>query len=413
MFQPLTAFIGVRYVGARRRSQLVSFLSLVSMAGLVLAVSLLITVLSVMNGFDRELRERILAVVPKATLNGQEPLLDWRWLVEEAERHPEVVAAAPFVHLQAMINFRGKVEPALLYGIEPSLEVRVSPIQKYLKNPEALMSLSPGARTLLLGGNLARRLGVSAGDAVTLVVPEARATGERVAPRLQRYEVAGIFVTGTELDNALGLMHLADAGPLAGYGEGVQGIRLEVRDLFQAGRVAQELQAVLPGLEARDWTRTHGNLYQAVQMSKRLVSLLLVIIIAVAAFNVVSTLVMVVMDKQADIAILRTLGASPGQIQRIFMVQGTCIGLVGTLLGLLLGVLLSAVVGDVVAWIEQLSGVKFLKPDVYPVSYLPSDLRWTDVGLVCGSALAMSFLATLYPAWRAARVQPAEALRYE
>lgn len=414
MFRPLSAFVGWRYVGARRRSQLVSFISLVSIAGLVLGVALLITVLSVMNGFDRELRERILAVVPQATLNGYQPIRHWQRLVDEVERHPEVTAAAPFVHLQAMVNYRGEVQAALVYSIEPALEERASVVGRYLESGVRLTALEPGAHRILLGANLASALGVRAGESVTLIVPDATGASATAAPKLERFVVAGILRSGTELDNHLALIHLQEGARLAGYGEGVQGVRIAVSDLFQAPRVVRELVETLPeGFTARDWTRTHGNIYQAVQMSKRMVALLLFIIIAVAAFNVVSTLIMVVIDKQGDIAILRTLGASPGLIQRVFMVQGTLIGLIGTTGGVLLGLLLAANVSRAVDGLERLFSVKFLKADVYPVSYLPSDIRWEDVLLVAGVAFAMSFLATIYPAHRAARVQPAEALRYD
>ncbi len=387
---------------------------MVSIAGLVLGVALLITVLSVMNGFDKELRQRILAMVPQASINGYQPIEDWRGLVEKVSQHPEVVAAAPFVHLQALINARGTVESSLVYSIDPAFESKASVVGRYLEQGVTLEVLVPGGHRIILGRNLADKLGVQMGDAVTLIVPEASGSGGASAPRLQRFEVAGILRSGTELDNHLALIHLEEGGPLAGYGHAAQGVRLAVKDLFTASRVVRQVLAELPeGYTARDWTRTHGNIYQAVQMSKRLVALLLFVIIAVAAFNVVSTLIMVVLDKQSDIAILRTLGASPAMIQRIFMVQGTLIGSLGTLGGVLLGLLLAANVSQVVDWIEKLFAVKFLKADVYPVSYLPSDIRLEDVLVVAGTAFAMSFIATLYPAYRAARIQPAEALRYD
>lgn len=411
MNKSISLTIGLRYAGARQRSQLVSFISGISIVGLILGVSLLLVVLSVMNGFDRELRERILGVMPQAAIYHRHGIESWQQLQQQLEAHPEVGAAAPFVQLQGLASHKRQVSPVSIYGIEPSQESRVSIIESYLA-PAEFQQLATDPTAVVLGQALADKLKVSIGSRVTLVVP--RKGQSRSAPRIKVLRVGGILTTGTEVDNSLALVHLPQAMSLSDYPERVGGMRLQVTDLFDAPRVAYELVRDLPyGYYGSDWTRSHGNLFQAIQMSKGLVGLLLFLIIAIAAFNVVSTLIMVVVDKQGDIAILRTLGASTGTIMKVFMVQGSLIGVIGTVSGILLGVVLSQVVTDAVAWIEQLFGIQFLKSDVYPISYLPSDLRWPDVVLVGLVSLCMSFLATLYPAWRASRVNPAEALRYE
>jgi len=411
MNRSISLTVGLRYAGAKKRSQLVSFISGISIAGLILGVSLLLVVLSVMNGFDRELRERILGVMPQAAIYHRHGIDHWQQLQQQLEQHPEVDAAAPFVQLQGLASHRRQVSPVSVYGIEPSQESRVSIIESYLA-PSLLRQLTAGPDTVILGRGLAEKLKISTGGKLTLVVP--RKGQSRSAPRIKVLRTIGILATGTEVDNSLALVHLPLAMSLSDYPDRVGGLRLQVGDLFKAPRIAYELVRDLPyGYYGSDWTRSHGNLFQAIQMSKGLVGLLLFLIIAIAAFNVVSTLIMVVVDKQGDIAILRTLGASTGTIMKVFMVQGLLIGVIGTVIGLLLGVALSQVVTEAVAWVEQLFGIQFLKSDVYPISYLPSDLRVSDIALVGVVSLFMSFVATLYPAWRASRVNPAEALRYE
>ena len=404
--------VGFRYAGSSHRGALVAFISRVSMLGLVLGVALLIVVLSVMNGFDRELRERILSLVPHVSLQPLTPVGDWHALAAAIEAHPEVLAAAPYVDLQGLLMYRGSVVPVLLHGADPAAEARISAIGAYLQ-AGSLEALDADADQLILSESLARRLGVGAGDGLLLLVPDANAQGQ-VLPRATRVRLAGIYRTGTEVDNTLALTGLRTAMRLRGDPAAVQGVRFQVRDLFAAPRVQREVVQGL-GIEvhALDWTRTHGNLYEAIRLSRNMVGILLFLIIAVAVFNVVSTLFLIVKDKEGDIAILRTLGASPGAIMAVFVVQGTLIGLAGAAAGGVAGVLLSLGVTDAVALLERVLGVQFLKAEVYPVSYLPSALAWRDVAQVCAVALAMSFVATLYPSWRAARMQPAEVLRYE
>jgi lipoprotein-releasing system permease protein len=404
--------VGLRYAGSSHRGALVAFISRVSMLGLVLGVALLIVVLSVMNGFDRELRERILSLVPHVSLSPVEPVSDWRALAAAVEAHPEVVAAAPFVDLQGLLMYRGKVVPVLLHGADPEAERRISAIDRYLESG-SLEVLADAPDSVLLSRLLARRLGAEPGVNLLVLVPDVNAAGQ-VVPRAERVRLAGIFDTGTEVDNMLAMIGLEAATRLRGHPGIVQGVRFQVRDLFTAARVEREVSAGLGiAVYALDWTRTHGNLYEAIQLSRNMVGILLFLIVAVAVFNVVSTLFLIVKDKEGDIAILRTLGASPGAIMAVFVVQGTLIGLAGAFAGGLIGSLLSLGVTDAVALLERLLGVQFLKAEVYPVSYLPADLSWRDVVDVCGVALAMSFVATLYPSWRAARMHPAEVLRYE
>ena len=409
MFRPYSVFIGVRYAAAKRRSQLVSFISMISMLGMTVGVALLIVVLSVMNGFDREMRQRILGLVPHITIKSYSDQQDWQQVGSIAKNHPEVKAVAPFVQLNGMLLKGSDVEGVLIYGIEPKQESQVSIIQHYVE-PSALNSLANGGH-ILLGLPLAQRLGISQGQTINLMVPAQTDSG-RVKPRFKAFTVAAIFNTGTELDQSVALIGIDDASALAAQ-QG-KGLRVLLSNTFDAPRIAWEIDQNLPyGYISRDWTRSHGNLYSAIQLSKRLVGLMLLTIIAVAAFNVVSALVMIVTDKRADIAILRTLGASPVGIMTTFMVQGSLIGVIGTAVGVVLGVLLSLSITDLVAWLEQLSGHQFLSSDVYPVNYLPVEIRVNDIAMVAGTAVLMSLVATLYPAWRAATIQPAEALRYE
>ena len=414
MFRPLPFFIGLRYTRAKRRNHFISFISLISMLGLTLGVLVMILVLSVMNGFDRELRTRILGMVPHATINGYQPIGNWEALASSLEEHPEVDAAAPYIQLQGMLTHDGSVAPVLVNGIIPEAEQRVSIIDQHMEQG-ALADLVDGEFGIIIGELTANRFGVRVGDKLTFVLPEASVTPAGVFPRLKRFEVKGVLKVGAELDGSLAIIHAGDAARLSRWPAGqMQGIRVKLHDLFQAPTVSWELVSGLSGdYYAQDWTRSHGNLFAAIRMEKTMIGLLLLLIVAVAAFNIISTLVMVVTDKKADIAILRTLGASPGTIMGIFMVQGSVIGVVGTLMGGILGVLAALNVSGLVAGLENLLGMQFLSSDVYFISYLPSQLIWNDVILICSAALGMSFLATLYPAWRASRTEPAEALRYD
>lgn len=407
----LTLLVGRRYAVSRRHSQLVSFISSVSIAGLIIGVALLILVLAIMNGFDRELRERILGIMPHAAVYHRNGILEPQPLLDQFRQHPEVLSAAPFVRLQGLLSRHREVAPVELYGLDAEAASQRNMLERFLPQG-ALAALIENPQGVVLGAGLAHRLSVAPGDRLTLVVP--RRGQANVAPAVSALEVVGIFDSGTEIDNNFALTGLERASQLSEFPGAVSGIRLQMRDLFQAPIVSAELVRELPGAYyASDWTRTHGNLYQAIHMSKRMVGLLLFLIIAIAAFNLVSTLIMVVVDKRGDIAILRTLGASSAEIMGIFMVQGGLIGLIGTGLGVILGVLLALCVTDFVLWLERLLQIQFLQADVYPISYLPASIHWPDVIQVAVTALVICLCASLYPAWRASRVQPADALRYE
>lgn len=415
MFRPLFVYIGARYTRAKRRNHFVSFISLTSMIGLALGVVVMIVVLSVMNGFDREMRTRVLGMVPHATIESPTPIDNWQALANKVQANPQVAAVAPFTQMQGLLTHDGQVQKVLLNGIEPALEDKVSIIDAFIREGK-LSDLAPGEFGIMIGDKAASKLGVKVGDKVTFVAPEVAITPAGVFPRMKRFTVTGIFHVGAgEIDGYLGVTNLEDLGRLHRWKPGqVQGIRLKFDDLFQAPKLAWELAGQLHGdYYARDWTRTHGNLYQAIRMEKNMIGLLLLLIVAVAAFNIISTLVMVVNDKRGDIAILRTLGMTPRQIMGVFMVQGTVIGVVGVAVGAVLGILAALNVSSAIAGLERLIGHKFLNPDVYFIDYIPSQVIAQDVYLVCGAALVLSFFATLYPAWRAARTQPAEALRYE
>ena len=413
MFKPLPLFIGLRYTRAKRRNHFISFISLISMLGMILGVAVLILVLSVMNGFDRELRERILGMVPHASIHAHGVMHDWQQIADRAVADKAVVAAAPFIQGQVMMTHAGSVQGALVNGVLPEREAQVSIIRDHMSAGK-LEDLEAGEFGIILGELLARQLRADIGSRVTLVIPEASSSPAGVLPRLKRFTVTGIFKVGAQLDGSLALIHLEDAAKLYRLGDGVHGVRLKLDDLFQAAPTALRIIRDLPGgYWASDWTRTQGNLFQAIQLEKTMIGLLLLMIVAVAAFNIISTLVMVVTDKRSDIAILRTMGASPRTIMLSFMVQGAVIGVIGTLVGAVLGILLALSVSDIIAWFEQLLGVQILSAEVYFISYIPSQLRLEDVFIVCGTGLLLSFLATLYPSMRAAKIQPAEALRYE
>ena len=416
MFRPLFVFIGTRYTRAKRRNHFVSFISLTSMIGLALGVVVMIVVLSVMNGFDHEMRTRVLGMVPHATLETGQPINNWPALADTVKQNPQVVAVAPFTQMQGLLTHDGKVQKVLLNGIDPGQERKVSIIDDFIRQGR-LDDLVPGEFGIMIGDKAATKLGVGIGDKLTFVAPEVTVTPAGMFPRMKRFTVVGIFHVGAgEIDGYLGLTNLSDLSRLHRWkADQVQGLRLKFDDLFQAPRTAWSIAQKLGDQEfyARDWTRSHGNLYQAIRMEKAMIGLLLLLIVAVAAFNIISTLVMVVNDKKGDIAILRTLGATPGTIMATFMVQGTVIGVVGTAIGAVVGMLAALNVSAAISALEGLIGHKFLNADVYFIDYLPSQLQAQDVLMVCGAALVLSFLATLYPAWRAARTQPAQALRYE
>ncbi len=415
MFGPFEAFIGLRYTRAKRRNHFISFISFISMAGIALGVTALITVLSVMNGFEKELRERILGMASHATIASlRGPLVGWQEVAQRAGEHPQVLGAAPYIEGQAMLVNGRQVSGALIRGVLPAIEGRVSEVGEKMVSG-SLQSLAPGEFGVVLGRELAQFLGVFRGDTLTVITPEASVTPVGVLPRMRRFTVVGIYQVGMyEYDRTMAFMHVADAGKLFRQGDGVTGVRLRLQDMFESRRVASELaEQVGPQLWVSDWTHKHANFFRAVQTEKTVMFVILTLIVAVAAFNIVSTLVMVVTDKQADIAILRTLGATPRSILWIFLIQGGAIGVLGTLLGVAGGVGLSLNVTTLVPALESLFQVKFLSPDVYYISDLPSDMHWTDVVRVAGLSFLLTLTATIYPARRAARTQPAEALRYE
>ncbi len=415
MFKPLELYIGLRYTRAKRRNHFISFISVSSMLGIMLGVMALITVMSVMNGFHKEVRERILGMASHATISAVDGNLEeWRQVMQLSKEHKRVVGQAPFVEVQAMLTSGENVSGAIVRGVLPEQETKVSDVGEHML-AGSLSKLEQGKFRIILGRELASILDVVVGDEVTVVTPKVSQTIAGALPRLKNFSVAGIFEVGMgEYDRGVAIVHLQDAAKLLRMGDGVTGVRLKLDDLFLAPQVTNELAYQLPGMyRVTDWTMHHRNFFSALKTEKRMMGLILFLIVAVAAFNIVSTLVMVVTDKQSDIAILRTLGASPASIMGIFMVQGATIGFVGTVAGIIGGVLLSLNIEALVKSVEQAFNVNFLDPNIYYISELPSDMHLSDITMVSMTAFLITLLATIYPAWRASRVQPAEALRYE
>jgi lipoprotein-releasing system permease protein len=408
-------FIGLRYTRAKRRNHFISFISLISMLGIALGVAALITVLSVMNGFQKEVRARILSVVSHVQITGPGgQLAQWQGVADAARKNPDVVAAAPYVNGQAMLVNEATARGALVRGVDPALERRVAEVANKMVAGR-LEALQPGEFGIVLGADLARSLRAFPGDRVTVIAPQGLVTPAGVVPRLKAFRVVGLFEVGHyEYDSGLALMHIADAQRLYQLGDEVSGVRLKLTDLFESRRVGRELYREIGGdILISDWTRSHANFFRAVAIEKTMMFIILMLIVAVAAFNVVSTLVMAVTDKQADIAILRTLGATPRSIMQVFMVQGVIIGVLGTLLGVAGGIALALNIDVVVPFLERLLKMQFLSKEVYFINELPSDLHAADVIAITSVALVLSLVATIYPSWRASRVRPAEALRYE
>jgi lipoprotein-releasing system permease protein len=415
MALPYELLIGLRYTRAKKHNHFISFISLISMLGIALGVAALIVVLSVMNGFQTELRSRILAVVSHVQISGGSgEMAGWQVIAEQAAGQPHVLATAPFVQAQAMLSYGQAVRGALVRGILPDQEDRVADFRPHMKSGN-LDALQPDSFNIVLGSELARALDVFVGDRVTLIAPQGVVTPAGVIPRLKTFNVVGLFEVGMyEYDSGLALIHLADAQRLYRMDDRVSGVRLKLDDLFKAPQVARALASSLPiNAFISDWTRSHANFFRAVQIEKNMMFIILSLIVAVAAFNIVSTLVMAVTDKQADIAILRTLGASPMSIMMVFIVQGALIGFIGLGLGVAGGVALALNVDVVVPFIERMLGTQFLAKEVYYISNLPSELQWSDVTTIVSVAFVLALVATIYPSWRASRVNPAEALRYE
>ncbi|MCQ8180026.1 lipoprotein-releasing ABC transporter permease subunit [Methylomonas sp. SURF-1] len=415
MFKPLILYIGLRYTRAKKRTQFISFITLTSVLGIALGVTALITVLSVMNGFEAELRERILGMTAHSTVTGRYGQLDdWRALEQRTREMSHVLGGAPFIHGQVMINADRQVSGTLLQGILPEQEAKVSEVAEKMVFG-SLNDLVPGEFGIVLGAELASYLGVMIGDKVTIITPQINSTPAGILPRMKRFTVVGVFKVGMyEYDRNMALMHLDDAAKLFRLEQAVSGLRLKLDDLFNAPMITQSLADALgDDYRVSDWTKAHSNFFRAVQTEKRAMFIILLLIVAVAAFNIVSTLVMVVTDKRGDIAILKTQGLTNGSVMGIFIVLGCIIGSIGTLLGTVGGVLLALNVETIVPAIEKAFGVQFMSADVYYISEVPSKLIWNDVYWIAGVAFLLSLLATLYPAWQAARVNPAEVLRYE
>jgi lipoprotein-releasing system permease protein len=413
---PYEVAVGLRYTRARKgsgRNSFISFISLISMAGIALGVAALIVVLSVMNGFQLELRTRILSVASHIEIRGYPDLPNAAGVAEMARRNPRVVASAPYVTGQAMLASGDVNRGSLLRGIDPAQEDNVADIGRHMR-AGTLATLTPGSFNIVLGTELARALGVRLGDSVVAITPQGNITPAGTLPRIKSFHVSGVFEVGMyEFDSGLALINLDDAQKLYRL-DNATGVRLKLDDMFAAPRVASELASTLPpDADVRDWTRSHANFFRAVAIEKRVMFIILTLIVAVAAFNIVSAQVMVVTDKQADIAILRTLGAAPASVMAIFMIQGALIGVIGTLIGVVGGVLLALNVETVVPAIERAFHIQFLDKSVYYISDLPSDLQSTDVMTIAAIALVLALVATLYPSFRASRVNPAEALRYE
>ncbi|MEP4484937.1 MAG: lipoprotein-releasing ABC transporter permease subunit [Halioglobus sp.] len=408
-----TIRIARRYTFAFGRGHLSTFLSSLSMLGLILAIGLLITVLSVMNGFDKEMRERILALVPHITLYAQRENPDWASVADQVLAHPQISGVTPFVQFDGLFMHGGLIETTRGIGLEPSTVATNQRLLESMSTNQA-QRFGDDPEGLLLGAGIAERLGVRVGDRLTLVVPSLAQASGQGGTRFSAVTLSGILTTGTELDESAAFVHLPLASQAAGLNGGVSGLRLTTDDLFSVTRIGWELVSSLPpGYYSVHWMMTHGNLYAAIQLSRDLISILLFSIIGVAAFNVVSSLVLVVFDKRGDVAILRTLGASPGKVASVFLLQGAMIGIVGVVLGGLLGVVLSLAVPSLVAGLEAILNVRFLSTDVYPVSFLPVDIRAADVLSVGLVAFMMCVLAALYPAWRAARLAPATVLHQD
>lgn len=418
---PYELFVGWRYTRAKRKNHFISFISLTSMIGIALGVAALIVVLSVMNGFQKELRTRILGVASHLEVTGGgNQLTDWQSVVAFSAKQPNVQASAPYISAQAMLSYDQGVQGAIVRGVIPSAEDKVADLGKHMKVGR-LEDLRAGEFGIILGVDLAQALGAQIGDKVVLIAPQGQFTPTGVVPRLKQFTLVGLFQIGMyEYDAGLALIHLDDAAKLYRMGDKVSGVRLKLADLFDAPAVAAHISDQLNaqannngGYYVSDWTRQHANFFRAVQMEKRVMFIILTLIVAVAAFNIVSTLVMAVTDKRADIAIMRTFGASPGSIMKIFIVQGALIGVIGTALGALFGILIALNIDTIIPFIENLFNVQFLAKDVYYISDLPSDLIWSDVVTIVTVSFFLSLLATLYPSFKASRINPAEALRYE
>ncbi|GAA5444643.1 lipoprotein-releasing system transmembrane protein LolC [Microbulbifer sp. NBRC 101763] len=413
MLKPVPLFIGLRYVAARRRQQFISFINGFSLVGMALGVLALIVVTSVMNGFDRELKTRILSVVPHGFIEREGGLQNWQGVAEQIEQQPHVEAVSPFVKGFALLSAYGDSHGVQFQGVEPAALRNVSQVGENMILG-SLDELKPRSYRIVLGRILAQQLNVMPGESVILTLPQVSVTPAGIFPRTKRFTVAGVFSVGAQVDQNIALMNIEDAARLMRIPGKVQGLQLRFDDMDNAlGRVPLYASELGEGFSGEDWSHSQGNLFQAVKMEKTVVTLMLMIIVAVAAFNIVSALVLMVADKRSDIAVLRTLGLTSRQIMAVFVVQGSAIGLIGAFSGAVLGILIALNLTEMVTWVENLLGAKIFDPRVFFVSYLPSEFRVGDAVVVLSVAICMSLLATLFPAWRAAQIEPAEALRYE
>lgn len=421
-FKALSAFewfVGMRYTRAKRKNHFISFISLTSMIGIGLGVAALIVVLSVMNGFQKELRTRILGVASHLEITGPSNRLDdWQTVESAVNKQPHVVASAPYIFAQGMLSYGQGVQGAIVRGVLPSQEDQVADLGRHMK-VGSLENLKAGEFGIILGADLAFSIGAKLGDKIVLLAPQGQFTPTGVVPRLKQFTLVGLFQIGMyEYDAGLALIHIEDAAKLYRMGNAVSGVRLKLDELFDAPQVSNQISGVLSQqlgnqYYVTDWTQQHANFFRAVQMEKRVMFIILTLIVAVAAFNIVSTLVMAVTDKRADIAIMRTFGASPNSIMLIFIIQGALIGVIGTVVGAFFGILIALNIDVIIPFIEGLFQVQFLAKDVYYISDLPSDLVWSDVITIISLSFTLSLLATLYPSYKASKTNPAEALRYE
>ena len=414
---PFELFVGLRYLRAKRKSHFTTFISITSMVGIALGVAVLIVVLSVMNGFGTELRSRILGVASHLQITeGSNTLSNWQSVMREIDGIPHVVAAAPFIMAQGMLSFGPVAQGTLVRGVLPDAEVKVAEFAEKMKVGR-LADLQAGEFGIILGTDLAYSLGLTVGDKVVLMSPSGQATPVGTMPRMKQFKLIGLFEMGYQsYDSGLALIHIEDAAKLYRMEDKVSGLRLKLDDPFLTSVVAPEIASRLSGrgnYYLSDWVQENPNFFQALKMEKRIMSIIMVLVVAVAAFNIVSTLIMAVIDKRADIAIMRTFGASPHSIMKIFIIQGVLIGVIGTLLGVGLGILITLNVDVIVPFIEQLFNTKFLAKDVYYISEVPSQLLWSDVSVIALTSFVLSLLATLYPSYKASQINPAEALRYE
>lgn len=415
MFQPKELFIGLRYIRAKRKNHFVSFIAFISIAGVALGVFALIVVLSVMNGFGNELRDRTLSMTSHATITGYDGYLkDWPAVLEKAVQNKEVVAAAPYIRKEVMLSNGRRVSGSLIRGIKPEMESEVSLVQSKMISG-SLLDLKAGEYGIVLGRELANSLGVFEGERVTVITPQASVTAVGVMPRLRRFRVVGVFEVGMhQFDAAMAYIHLEDAAKLFSYKEKVNGVRLKLTDLFEAPRISRDIEKYFgEDYWVKDWSKQHKNFFRALQTEKTVMFIILLMMVSVAALNIVSTLMMTVTEKESDIAILRALGMQPSSVMIIFIIQGAFIGFFGTLIGVAAGVPVALNVFEIVSWLEQLFNTDFLPSDVYYISDIVADVKVSEVVTYALSAFSVTILATIYPAWRASRTLPAEALRYE